>query len=146
MFHGGRDSMKLYWNKNHLRYMCVVGIAYGPGLYLTNHWWYIQDLNLDVRCTNQIGAKFREIISDEHGIDPTGSYKGDSDLQLERINMYYNEAGGGKYVPRAVLVDLEPGTMDSVRSGPFGELFRYVVSRGRAGLDFLYDNKRKWSN
>ena len=23
---------------------------------------------------------------------------------------------GGKYVPRAVLVDLEPGTMDSVRS------------------------------
>ena len=31
--------------------------------------------------------------------------------------MYYNEAMGGKYVPRAVLVDLEPGTMDSVRSG-----------------------------
>jgi tubulin beta len=31
---------------------------------------------------------------------------------------------GGKYVPRAVLVDLEPGTMDSVRSGPFGQLFR----------------------
>ena len=31
--------------------------------------------------------------------------------------MYYNEASGGKYVPRAVLVDLEPGTMDSVRSG-----------------------------
>lgn len=29
-----------------------------------------------------------------------------------------------KYVPRAVLVDLEPGTMDSVRSGAFGQLFR----------------------
>ena len=29
-----------------------------------------------------------------------------------------------KYVPRAVLVDLEPGTMDSVRSGPFGQIFR----------------------
>jgi tubulin beta len=29
-----------------------------------------------------------------------------------------------KYVPRAVLVDLEPGTMDSVRSGTFGQLFR----------------------
>lgn len=28
------------------------------------------------------------------------------------------------YVPRAILVDLEPGTMDSVRSGPFGQLFR----------------------
>lgn len=31
---------------------------------------------------------------------------------------------GGKYVPRAILVDLEPGTMDSVRSGPFGQIFR----------------------
>lgn len=31
---------------------------------------------------------------------------------------------GNKYVPRAILVDLEPGTMDSVRSGPFGQIFR----------------------
>ena len=27
-------------------------------------------------------------------------------------------------MPRAILVDLEPGTMDSVRSGPFGQIFR----------------------
>ena len=52
------------------------------------------------QCGNQIGAKFWEVISDEHGIDPTGTYHGDSDLQLERINVYYNEATGGKYVPR----------------------------------------------
>ncbi|XP_012943500.1 tubulin beta chain [Aplysia californica] len=76
------------------------------------------------QCGNQIGAKFWEVMSDEHGIDPTGTYHGDSDLQLERINVYYNEATGGKYVPRCVLVDLEPGTMDSVRSGPFGQIFR----------------------
>uniref|UniRef100_A0A3B4H955 Tubulin beta class I n=1 Tax=Pundamilia nyererei TaxID=303518 RepID=A0A3B4H955_9CICH len=76
------------------------------------------------QCGNQIGAKFWEVISDEHGIDPTGTYHGDSDLQLDRISVYYNEATGGKYVPRAILVDLEPGTMDSVRSGPFGQIFR----------------------
>merc|ERR1712071_169816 len=88
------------------------------------------------QCGNQIGAKFWEIISDEHGIDATGSYCGTSDLQLERINVYYNEANGGKYVPRAVLVDLEPGTMDSVRSGPFGQLFRpdnFVFGQSGAG-------------
>eukprot|EP00439_Symbiodinium_sp_Y106_P055494 s1886_g7.t1 len=60
-------------------------------------------------CGNQIGAKFWEVIADEHGIDPTGTYHGDSDLQLERINVYFNEATGGRYVPRAVLMDLEPG-------------------------------------
>merc|ERR1712013_734950 len=91
------------------------------------------------QCGNQIGAKFWEIISDEHGIDPTGSYTGTSELQLERIEVYYNQAmglspeakqrgeklvSGGKFVPRAILVDLEPGTMDSVRSGPYGGIFR----------------------
>ncbi|CAF3352818.1 unnamed protein product [Rotaria socialis] len=88
------------------------------------------------QCGNQIGSKFWEVISDEHGIDPTGAYHGDSDLQLERINVYFNEAGGGKYVPRAILVDLEPGTMDSVRSGPFGQLFRpdnFVFGQSGAG-------------
>ncbi len=35
--------------------------------------------------------KFWEIISDEHGIEPTGDYNGSSDLQLERIEVYYNQ-------------------------------------------------------
>lgn len=61
------------------------------------------------------------MISDEHGVDPTGTYHGDSDLQLERINVYFIEATGGRYVPRAILMDLEPGTMDSGRAGPFGQ-------------------------
>ena len=43
------------------------------------------------QCGNQIGAKFWEVVSDEHGIDPTGTYHGDSDLQLERINVYFNQ-------------------------------------------------------
>ncbi|XP_072908195.1 tubulin beta chain-like isoform X1 [Hemitrygon akajei] len=62
-------------------------------------------------------------------------YRGESDLQLERINVYYNEATGGRFVPRAILVDLEPGTMDSVRSGPFGQIFRpdnFVFGRSGA--------------
>lgn len=65
-----------------------------------------------------------------------GYYYGDSDLQLERINVYFNEARGGKFVPRAVLVDLEPGTMDSVRSSPFGKLFdpdNFIFGQAGAG-------------
>ncbi|KAK9838204.1 hypothetical protein WJX84_005013 [Apatococcus fuscideae] len=58
------------------------------------------------QCGNQIGAKFWEVVCDEHGVDPTGTYHGDSDLQLERVNVYFNEASGGRYVPRAILMDL----------------------------------------
>ncbi|GAA5872315.1 hypothetical protein JCM8115_003683 [Rhodotorula mucilaginosa] len=76
------------------------------------------------QCGNQIGTRFWETITEEHGIDGQGAYRGDNDLQLERLNVYFNEAAGGKYVPRAVLVDLEPGTMDVVRAGKLGGLFR----------------------
>lgn len=92
-----------------------------------------------------------EVVSEEHGIDATGQYKGTTDLQLERIGVYYSETGNNRYVPRAVLVDLEPGTMDVsfgdarrrceaectgvekltvvcasqvIRSGPLGGVFR----------------------
>ena len=83
-----------------------------------------------------IGAKFWETVSDEHGIERDGVYKGTNELQLERINVYYNEVGSNKYVPRAILVDLEPGTMDSLRSGPLGSLFRpdnFVFGQSGAG-------------
>lgn len=43
---------------------------------------------------------------------------------LSRCDIWLIDSSGGKYVPRAVLVDLEPGTMDSVRSGAYGQLFR----------------------
>lgn len=88
------------------------------------------------QCGNQIGAKFWEVISDEHGVDPSGAYVGTSPQQLERINVYFNEASSGKYVPRAVLVDLEPGTMDAVKAGPVGQLFRpdnFVFGQSGAG-------------
>jgi tubulin beta len=88
------------------------------------------------QCGNQVGGKFWEVISDEHGIAPDGSYEGNSDLQLERINVYFNEATGGRYVPRAILMDLEPGTMDSVRQGTYGNLFRpdnFIFGQSGAG-------------
>uniref|UniRef100_B5DVD2 Tubulin beta chain n=1 Tax=Drosophila pseudoobscura pseudoobscura TaxID=46245 RepID=B5DVD2_DROPS len=83
-----------------------------------------------------IFLQFWEIISDEHGIDPNGYYHGESAMQMERLEVYYNEASSGKYVPRAVLIDLEPGTMDSVRSSPMGQLFRpdnFVYGQSGAG-------------
>ena len=66
------------------------------------------------QCGNKFGARFCEVISDHY----------DSDLQLERVNVYFNEATGGRYVPRVILMDLEPGTMNIVRAGLFGQPFR----------------------
>jgi len=74
----------------------------------------------------------REIFELRCCVAGQGSYEGDSDLQLERVNVrdqppspapresvlapaltlavlsqvYFNEASGGRYVPRAILMDL----------------------------------------
>lgn len=40
---------------------------------------------------NQIGAAFWQQISGEHGLDNNGVYNGTSDLQLERLSVYFNE-------------------------------------------------------
>src|SRR3569832_309800 len=75
-------------------------------------------------------------MSAEHGITGDGTYNGDNELQLQRINVYFHEGMEGRYVPRAVLTDLEPGTMDSIRAGPYGKLFRpdnFVFGQSGAG-------------
>ena len=63
------------------------------------HSWFSGDFNSE----NDFYFQFWEVISDEHGIDPTGTYHGDSDLQLERINVYYNEATGKSSVDSSAL-------------------------------------------
>ena len=42
---------------------------------------------------------------------------GNPQLRLERINVYFNEATGGRYVPRAILMDLEPGNTTRIWEG-----------------------------
>jgi len=52
-------------------------------------------------------------------------------LAEERINVYFNEATGGRYVPRAVLMDLEPGSGVHANSGNIDhtvEFFRAIQS------------------
>lgn len=49
------------------------------------------------QCGNQIGSKFWEVIAGEHGLDANGVVTpGTQPIQLERMNVYFNEASGGK--------------------------------------------------
>jgi tubulin beta len=76
------------------------------------------------QCGNQKGTQFLEMVCDEHGIGGSGEYYGDSDAHLDHINVFYYETLCGKYMPRAVLFDLEPGVIGAVRASPLGALFR----------------------
>jgi tubulin beta len=68
-----------------------------------------------------MGTRLNEMSFDEHGIGGDGEYCSDSDdQQLHRIDVFYYEASGGKYVPRAEFFDLGPGVICAVRASPLG--------------------------
>jgi hypothetical protein len=45
-----------------------------------------------------VGTKFLEVVCDEHGFGGSGEYCGDNDAHLDRINVLYRDASGGKYM------------------------------------------------
>jgi tubulin beta len=75
------------------------------------------------QCGNQVGTEFWKTILDEHHLNEMGFYEGTSDTDLDKVNVFFDETPNGKFIPRSVLVDLEPTTLDSIRVGPCGRLF-----------------------
>jgi tubulin beta len=59
-------------------------------------------------------TKFWEVVSSEHGIGGDGEYNGNNDTQPGPISVFYHATTGGKYAPRAVLFNLEPGVIGAV--------------------------------
>jgi len=81
------------------------------------------------QCGNQIGNAFWTTMGAEHKLEPNGKFKGkaeedDNQQRLDKIDVYYQEAGTMRFVPRACLVDLEPGIMDVIKASPMGALFK----------------------
>ncbi|CAH1398089.1 unnamed protein product [Nezara viridula] len=83
-------------------------------------------------CGNVIGSKFWELISDEHGIEPDGVWRGNTRLQLERIEVYYAEGRKKRYFPRCACLDIDQAITSAVQSGPYGRLIdsNNIVTKG----------------
>ncbi|VAI22456.1 unnamed protein product [Triticum turgidum subsp. durum] len=73
----------------------------------------------------QVGNACWELYCLEHGIQPDGQTNGDKTIGGgdDAFNTFFSETGAGKYVPRAVFVDLEPTVIDEVRTSAYRQLF-----------------------
>jgi len=76
------------------------------------------------QCGNQISSKFWDMICNEHGVTPDGTLTSTERSLNDKLEVYFREGASGRYVPRAILTDLEPGVMDYIRASPNGRLFR----------------------
>ena len=72
----------------------------------------------------QIGNACWELYCLEHGIGPDGISP--EDVPGSRNNSFetfFSSTSAGKYVPRAVFIDLEPSVVDEIRTGSYRQLF-----------------------
>uniref|UniRef100_A0A1I7WYA9 Tubulin domain-containing protein n=1 Tax=Heterorhabditis bacteriophora TaxID=37862 RepID=A0A1I7WYA9_HETBA len=70
----------------------------------------------------QIGNSCWELYCLEHGIRPDGTMdesKNDSDS----FTTFFSDTGSGHYVPRAIMVDLEPTVIGEIKTGAYKQLF-----------------------
>jgi len=88
------------------------------------------------QCGNQIGNRFWQTVIGEHNLDGAGKYEGENEaIDLDKVSVYMRTAGE-RYVPRACLIDLEPGTVDVIKASPVGTLFKpdnFVFGASGAG-------------
>ncbi|XP_077276776.1 tubulin alpha-1C chain isoform X1 [Temnothorax americanus] len=73
----------------------------------------------------QMGNACWELYCLEHGIHPDGQMPSNATPGSgdDSFNSFFSETGSGKYVPRAIMVDLEPTVIDEVRTGTYRQLF-----------------------
>ncbi|CRL31448.1 Tubulin alpha-2 chain [Penicillium chrysogenum] len=74
----------------------------------------------------QLGNAAWELYLLEHSLMPDGSIDPDVSQEICQRGSYetfFTETGNGKYVPRSIFVDLDPSTIDEIRTGTYRHLF-----------------------
>eukprot|EP00958_Prasinococcus_capsulatus_P003109 scaffold276_cov548-Prasinococcus_capsulatus_cf.AAC.2 len=77
------------------------------------------------QCGNQIGTEFWKQLCTEHGISPDGTLEEFATHGGDRKDVFFYQADDEHYVPRALLLDLEPRVINSIQNSQYRELYNH---------------------
>ncbi|KAF4660530.1 Tubulin gamma-1 chain [Perkinsus olseni] len=78
------------------------------------------------QCGNQVGSEFWQQLCAEHGIDPDGILRPPPPNQPpaeDRKDVFFYQADDEHYIPRALLIDLEPRVINQIQTSEFKNLY-----------------------
>jgi len=75
------------------------------------------------QCGNQIGMEFWKQLCLEHGISPEGILEDFATEGTDRKDVFFYQADDEHYIPRSVLLDLEPRVINSIMNSPYANLY-----------------------
>eukprot|EP00878_Enallax_costatus_P035908 GHUV01040158.1.p1 GENE.GHUV01040158.1~~GHUV01040158.1.p1 ORF type:complete len:135 (+),score=33.89 GHUV01040158.1:216-620(+) len=81
-------------------------------------------INLQVgQCGNQVGSEFWRKLCQEHGISKDGMLEDFATQGGDRKDVFFYQADDEHYVPRAILLDLEPRVINTIQTSDIANLF-----------------------
>eukprot|EP00976_Prorocentrum_cordatum_P080292 1183917-Prorocentrum_minimum.AAC.3 len=75
------------------------------------------------QCGNQVGTEFWKQLCLEHGISADGILEDFATNGEDRKDVFFYQADDEHYVPRALLLDLEPRVINSIQSTAYRNLY-----------------------
>lgn len=75
------------------------------------------------QCGNQIGTEFWKQLCLEHGINREGILEDFATHGGDRKDVFFYQADDEHYIPRALLLDLEPRVISQIRASPYSGLY-----------------------
>ncbi|EGC38458.1 gamma tubulin [Dictyostelium purpureum] len=99
------------------------------------------------QCGNQIGSEFWKQLCKEHGINPAGYLEDYSIPGIDRKDVFFYQSDDDHYVPRALLLDLEPRVIESIKTSEYANLYNqeniYISEKGTgAGNNWANGHKQ----
>lgn len=75
-----------------------------------------------------VGFEFWKRLCLEHGISPTGTLESfATDGGLDRKDVFFYQADDDHYIPRSVLLDLEPRVIHSIMNSPYAKVSCCII-------------------
>lgn len=75
------------------------------------------------QCGNQVGTEFWKRLCAEHGINSDGIIEDFATDGSDRKDVFFYQADDEHYIPRAILVDLEPRVINNIRNSSYANLY-----------------------
>ncbi|QQK47124.1 Gamma tubulin, putative [Penicillium digitatum] len=77
------------------------------------------------QCGNNVGSQFWQQLCQEHGISADGNLEehATDGAAGDRKDVFFYQSDDTRYIPRAILLDLEPRVLNAIQTGPYKNIY-----------------------
>ncbi|OAX84410.1 tubulin gamma chain [Emergomyces africanus] len=75
------------------------------------------------QCGNNVGSQFWQQLCVEHGINKDGNLAEFATEGGDRKDVFFYQSDDTRYIPRAILLDLEPRVLNTIQTGAYRNIY-----------------------